>query len=57
MSKVASLSRVRKDRAKAAKRAEADSNAARFGRTREEKERERQEAERKGRDLDGHRIE
>ena len=54
--KVVSLSRARKDRARSARRAEADANAARHGRTRAEREAERDAAERAARALHGHRL-
>lgn len=55
MSKVTNLNRVRKDRARAEKRAKGNANAARFGRTGAEKALERATAEKARRDLDGHR--
>lgn len=57
MSKVVSLSKVRKARAKADKRAQADANAVRFGRSKTEKEAEARRAEKARRDLDGHEVE
>jgi len=49
------LNRVRKDKARAAKKARADENAASFGRTKSQKAGETAEAERKRRALDQHR--
>ncbi|WP_375172877.1 DUF4169 family protein [Pseudooceanicola sp.] len=52
--KIVNLNRFRKDRARAEKRAAADANAAKFGRTKAERrltEAERKKAERA---LDGH---
>ena len=49
------LNRVRKDKARAAKKARADENAASFGRTKSQKASETAEAERKRRALDQHR--
>lgn len=57
MSKVVSLSRARKDRAKADKRAAADANAARFGRTRVERDAEEARAAKAARDIDAHKLE
>lgn len=50
------LNRVRKARKRDAKRAEADANAVKFGRTRQSKTTERLEQERLDRDLDGKRL-
>ncbi|MBE9635730.1 DUF4169 family protein [Salipiger mangrovisoli] len=57
MSNVINLNRFRKDRARAEKRAQADENAARHGRSKAEKQREATEAAKTARDLDGHRLE
>ena len=54
--KVVSLSRARKDRARAARRAEADANAARHGRTKAERDAEAARAEAARRMLDGHAL-
>lgn len=54
MAQIVNLSRIRKQRKRAADRAEADANAARFGRTRAEREAERRAAEKAARDLDAH---
>ncbi|PRY94994.1 uncharacterized protein DUF4169 [Hasllibacter halocynthiae] len=47
------LNRARKARARAEAKRQADENAARFGRTKAEREGDRREAERARRDLDG----
>lgn len=52
---VASLSKVRKARAKAEKKARADANAAKFGRTKAEKALDRATGEKARVDLDAHR--
>ena len=57
MSKVVSLSKARKSRARDAARREADANAVKFGRTKAEKTKDRAEAEKSARDLDGHKRE
>ena len=49
------LNRVRKDKARAEKKARADENAVKFGRTRAEKDREAARAEKARREFDGHR--
>ena len=46
------LNKARKTRARAQKRAQADENAVRFGRTKAEKQAEKAEADRATRDLD-----
>ncbi|MEM1341509.1 MAG: DUF4169 family protein [Pseudomonadota bacterium] len=50
-----SLSKHRKARARAEKRAEADANAAKFGRSKAEKLAERQKRDQDTAKLDGHR--
>ncbi|MDO6587171.1 DUF4169 family protein [Salipiger sp. 1_MG-2023] len=50
------LNRYRKDKARAEKRAQASSNAAKFGRTRAEKALDTARSDKAGRNLDGHRI-
>lgn len=47
------LNRVRKQKARAEKKARADENAARFGRTKAEKVLEKARADKAARDLDG----
>mgnify|MGYP003571127381 CR=1 FL=1 len=51
------LNRIRKHKARAAKKARADENAARFGRTKAQKTREEAEAEKARHVLDLHRRE
>lgn len=55
--KVVNLTRARKARARDDKRAKAEANAAKFGRTRAEKLAEAQAAEKAARHLDQHRRE
>ncbi|MFZ0099637.1 MAG: DUF4169 family protein [Gemmobacter sp.] len=57
MAEVVNLNRFRKDRQRAEKRAEADANAARFGRTKAEKDLEKQRAAKAARELDAHQRE
>lgn len=52
--KIVSLSRARKARARADRKRQADENAARFGRSRAEREAEAARADKARRDLDGH---
>ena len=54
MTDVVNLKRARKNKARDDRRAKADENAVRFGRTKAQKDRESAEAERTRRDLDGH---
>ncbi|MGR3541959.1 MAG: DUF4169 family protein [Hasllibacter sp.] len=54
MSKVVNLNRARKARARADRKAGAEANAVRFGRTKAQREVERAEAEKARRDHDGH---
>jgi len=54
MSEITNLNRFRKDKARAEKRAKADANAVKFGRTKAEREAERTRAEKARRELDGH---
>ncbi len=49
-----SLSKARKEKARAEKRARADENAAKFGRTKAEKQAEDAQAGRDAKKLDGH---
>ncbi|WP_146587799.1 DUF4169 family protein [Puniceibacterium confluentis] len=53
MSEPVNLNRFRKDKARAEKKARADENAVRFGRSKAEKDREAARAARAARDLDG----
>ncbi|MBL4917557.1 DUF4169 family protein [Szabonella alba] len=57
MAEVTSLNRVRKERARAQKRAQADANAVKFGRSKAERLRDQAEAAKVRRDLDGARRE
>jgi hypothetical protein len=51
------LNRVRKEKARAAKKARADENAVKFGRTKPEKELEKARVEQARKALDAHRKE
>lgn len=53
MGKVVSLSKVRKDRARAQRRRQGDANAARFGQTLEERRAQAMERDKAKRDLNG----
>lgn len=55
MAEVVNLNKARKARDRAARRAEADANAARFGRTKAEKDLEKARADKSARDLEAHR--
>ncbi|WP_299671570.1 DUF4169 family protein [uncultured Roseobacter sp.] len=57
MSAPINLNKHRKARAKAAKKAQADENTVRFGRTKAEKEANKAQAAKATRDLDGHKRE
>ena len=54
MAGVVNLGRFRKEKLRAEKRAEADANAAKHGRTRAEKALDKARADKAARDLDGH---
>lgn len=54
--KIVNLTRARKTRARAADRKTADANAARFGRSKAEREIEARQAEQAARHLDQHRL-
>jgi hypothetical protein len=54
MAGVVNLRAARKARDRAAKRAEADQNAAKFGRSKAERTRDEAEADKARRELDGH---
>lgn len=54
MSKVVNLNRFRKDKARSEKRAQADTNAAKFGQTKAQRRLTEAEAEKADRHLDGH---
>ena len=55
MAQPVNLNRYRKAKARAERKARADENAVRFGRTKAEKKLESAQAEKAARDLDGHR--
>jgi hypothetical protein len=57
MGDVVTLSRFRKQKQKQEKQAEAALNRAKFGRNRSEKAAESSEALRRGRELEGHKLE
>ncbi len=54
MAEIVNLNRFRKERARAARRAEGDANAAKFGRTKAERDLDRVRAEKSARDHAGH---
>ncbi len=54
MAEPVNLNRFRKEKARAAKKARADENAVKFGRTKGEKLRDAQSSEKSARQLDGH---
>lgn len=54
MSNVTNLNQLRKSKARAAKRAQGDENAVKFGRSKAERDLNEAQAEKSGRDLDGH---
>ncbi|MBO6882926.1 MAG: DUF4169 family protein [Marivita sp.] len=53
MSSVTNLNQFRKTKARAEKRAKADENSVKFGRTKAQKDLEKAQAEKAKRDLDG----
>lgn len=55
MAEITNLNRFRKDKARAERRRQGDANAARFGRTRAQKEAEAAERARADQTLDQHR--
>ena len=57
MGKVISLSKVRKDRAKATRRRQGDANSARFGQTLDERRTLAADRDKARRDLDGKKTE
>ena len=57
MAEIINLRRARKQRARAEREAEAETNRARHGRTKAEKQHDATDQERHERSLDGHRIE
>lgn len=54
MAGIVNLNRFRKEKARADRRAEADANAAKHGRTKAEKALEKARVEKAARDLDAH---
>ncbi|MEQ9041522.1 MAG: DUF4169 family protein [Silicimonas sp.] len=54
MSDIVNLNKARKAKALAERKARADENAVKFGRTRAEKSRDRADAEKAARNLDAH---
>ncbi len=56
MGKPVNLNRFRKDKARAEKKARADANAVKHGRSKSEKAVAKLEQERQKRDLDGHKV-
>lgn len=56
MAQPVNLNRFRKEKARAAKKARADANSVKFGRTKAEKSSSTLEAKRVDRQLDGHKI-
>ncbi len=56
MGKPVNLNRFRKEKARAEKKARADANAVKHGRTKSEKAVAKLEQERQKRDLDGHKV-
>ncbi|MEJ1992783.1 MAG: DUF4169 family protein [Maritimibacter sp.] len=57
MAKIVSLSKARKAKAREDKRAKADENAVKFGRSKAEKNLDRARADKARRDLDGNKRE
>lgn len=57
MSNITNLNRIRKAKARTEKRAKADENAIRFGRSKAQKETDAKTADKARRDLDGHQRE
>lgn len=55
MAEIVNLRQAKKQAARKAARAEADANAAKFGRTRAERQQQKAQADKAARDLDGHR--
>ena len=54
MAEPVNLNRYRKEKARADKKARADRNAVKFGRSKAEKTQAKQSADKAARDLDGH---
>ena len=57
MAKVVNLNKARKARDRVKKRVQADENAVKFGLTKAEKQVNKTRAEKRARDLDGHKTE
>lgn len=57
MAEIVNLNRLRKDRARKEKKVQADANAARFGRSKAEREGEKARADHSARALEGHKRE
>ena len=57
MNGIVNLNKARKEKARAERKARADANAAKFGRTKTEKALDRAKAEKARADLDAHRRE
>lgn len=57
MSKIVSLNKARKSRARDAARKKADANAVKFGRTKAQKTMDEAASDKTNRDLDGHKRE
>ncbi len=56
MAEPVNLNRFRKQKARAEKKARADANALKFGRSKAEKQRDRSLRDKQARDLDGHKA-
>lgn len=54
MAEPVNLNRFRKQKARAEKKARADENAVKFGRSKPEKQRDKTQAEKAARHIDGH---
>ena len=57
MSEIVNFNKFRKDKARADKKARADENAVKFGRTKAEKSRDKIEQTRQDKQHDGHKLE
>lgn len=57
MTQTVNLNKVRKERTRADKKARADENARRFGRSKAEKLQEKTQSDKAARHLDGHKTE
>jgi len=56
MAEIVNLNRFRKTKSRAEKKAQADSNAVKFGRSKAEKQQESSSIEKRDRNLDGHKL-